>query len=66
MSEMPCPACPENCPRYAADCRPLCKTWKIWEKEHGPPRPKVTEAERYRNAQHKRAAAKLIKKGRRW
>lgn len=64
--KMPCPACPEGCKHFSPTCRPVCKTWKTWQEEHKEPRPKITQADAYRNAKHKEACAKMEKRGRHW
>lgn len=64
--EMPCPACPADCPHHSPTCRPICKTWKAWHKANATPRPKVTEAEAYRNAVNKKVREKMVKRGGRY
>lgn len=61
--EMPCPACPPDCTHRSPTCRPICKIWKAWQREHQAPRPKVTEVEKYRNRQCNIARATRIRKG---
>ena len=66
IMEMPCPACPEGCKHYSPTCRPICKIWKEWHEANKTPRPKITQADAYRNAQHKKACDRLTKRGRHW
>lgn len=63
--EMPCPQCPADCPRLSDTCKPFCKIYKEWHREHKPPEPRVTVAEKYRNEMNKKAAMKAVKAGRR-
>ena len=59
---MPRPACPPDCPHLSPTCRPICKTWKDWQREHKPPRPKVTETDRYLNKQHNKITERIMRK----
>lgn len=52
---MPCPACPEDCPRHCETCKVFCRIYKDWQKEHPTPQPKVTVNDEYAQQKHKEA-----------
>lgn len=63
--EMPCPACPPDCPRLCETCKVFCKVWKEWKADHAEPRPRFTTADAYCNEKNKKAKARAARGGRR-
>ena len=63
IKEKPCPVCPPDCPRQNETCKLFCKIFKERYRDHKPPEPKVTVAEKYCNEMNKKAREKVLKRG---